>query len=136
MNAPNTIELLKKWNKEYPTACKQLAVSIDIIDKQLGTENIPPDMLAEFHIALGQDIIAHTQSDTNHGELEQIRFERLNKVMEFSWCGKRYAKMSNDFAGQKPNCKCLDTDTFHKFKPDDICLIPAKFVRYQNAVAC
>lgn len=136
MEANKTKELLKKWHSEYPTACDILMKSIEAIDEQLENTSIPSDMIAEFHLAIGQDIIAHMQSDTNEGNLEAIRFDQLNSLMEFNWCGKRYVKFKNDFSGLKPNCKCIDTDTYHKFKPDDSCLIPTKFVKHQNSVSC
>ena len=136
MDTAKTKELLEKWQIEYPGACKQLLKSIDIVDEQLGTLEIPVDMLADFHLCLGHDLIGHIQSDTNNGALEQIRFEQINRLMKFSWSGKEYIKFNNDFAGQKPNCKCVDTGTFHKFKPNDLCLIPAQFAKHQNAIAC
>jgi hypothetical protein len=136
MNTSKTKELLEKWQAEYPGACKQLSKSVEIIDQQLGALTIPVDMLADFHLCLGHDLIGQIQSDTNNGALESIRFEQMNRLMEFRWCGKRYIKFNNDFAGQKPNCKCIDTDTTHKFKPNDSCLIPAQFAKHQNAIAC
>jgi hypothetical protein len=136
MDDSKTKELLEKWQAEYPQACKQLSKSVEIIDEQLGALEIPTDMLIDFHLCIIEGLINHVQSDTKNGALEQIRFEQINRLMEFNWSGKRFRKINNDFAGQKSNCKCMDTDVFHKFKPDDICLIPAKFVKHQNAVAC
>jgi hypothetical protein len=131
-----TIELLEKWQVEYPGACKKLIKSIDIIEEQLEAIIIPTDMLVDFQLCLVYELIERIQNDTNNGELEQVRFEQLNRLMEFSWCGKRYTKFNNDFAGKKSNCKCIETGILHKFKPDDPCLIPAKFAQHQNAVAC
>lgn len=136
MKATKTKALLNKWYGEYPTACKKLVDSISIIDDLLGSEQIPPNLLAEYHTAIGHDIIEYAQGDVGNGELEQIRFENLNKLMVFRWCGKLFLKYNNDFAGKKPNCKCIDTKEERKFKPDDTCLIPKKFVKHQIAFAC
>lgn len=132
MEAANTKALLEKWKNDYPTACHILVNALEAVDKQLENEYIPVDMIVEFHQALANDIIAEVQSDTNNKELVQIRFDKLNLLMKFHWAGKECIKLNDHYNGAYTNCKCIDTDTEHKFKPNDICLIPAKFEQHQR----
>lgn len=132
MEATKTRELLAKWHEEYPTACHILVNALEAVDKQLQNEYIPTDMIVEFHQALANDIIAEVQSDTNNNELVQIRFYQLNQLMKFYWAGKSFIKLNDHYNGAYSNCKCVDTDTEHKFNPDDVCLIPEKFEQHQR----
>ncbi|BDS12765.1 hypothetical protein [Aureispira anguillae] len=133
MEGKKTRALLKKWHEEYPTACQLLVSSLEQIDQQLGNEWIPVELMIEFHQALAQDMMIEIQEKTAETGTAMIRFDQLNPLMKFHWCGKRYLKLNNHFNGAYSNCKCLDTKVEHKFKPDDLCLIPAQFLIHQGA---
>lgn len=132
MEAKKTRALLERWYPEYPTACQHLVTSLEQIDQQLGNEYIPTDMMVEFHQALAHDLVDEMQSRTENTDLVQIKFEQLNLLMKFTWCGKTHIKLNNHFNSAYPNCKCIDTQEEHRFKPDDICLIPEEFFKHQK----